>query len=345
MVTAVSVLMPTFEREDLIGDALRSALDQTFEDFVILVGDNSESDATEELIKQMDDPRIVYHRHRPGIGPQNNWLDLVRRAETPLVATLHDDDLWAPNYLETVVPKMLADPSIGMTFTDFWMIDQDGNRLEDYSVTESVRTHRSEIPSGRLDYDPTEGLRLVAVWNAPQPAYAAVVRRDEILAVDFNDEISPLYDIWLSYNLVKSGVGLSYEPARLTSYRVHLGAATSGGFSAAEDRVFARILDECVDAGPIVDEIRNYWSTIRWARATRMMSSDSGSREDSQVEFAAAVEGLSSPRKQLAQLASRSAIVWELLRSCRSLLRLFRARPGDSRYGNGAGAPRLDTKV
>ena len=124
---SVSVIVPTYERPDLLRAALDSALAQTYDDFVILVGDNSESDVCEQLVADIADPRIRYHRNRPGLGPQGNWLDLVARADTPLVASLHDDDVWEPEFLEATVPAMLADDSIAMHFTDFWMIDDSGH--------------------------------------------------------------------------------------------------------------------------------------------------------------------------------------------------------------------------
>lgn len=318
----VTVLVPTYEREDLIGEAIESALAQTYGDLVVHVGDNSESDATENLVRAIDDPRVRYHRNRPGLGAHGNWIDLVARAETPLVATLHDDDVWHPEYLEVVVPPMLDDPSIGMTFTDFWMIDFDGNRLDEHTERESARTHRATLPRGTIDYDLEEGLRLVAVWNAPQPAYAAVLRRDDVLAVEFPPDTDPLYDIWLSYDLVKRGAGIRYEPRRLTYYRVHLGAVSSSGFAAAEDAVFRRILDENRGLGPVTGEITRYWADLRWSRATRLMEADPSTRPDarseSQQELRAAANDLMGQKKAMAWVAGRVAPAWHALRFART---------------------------
>lgn len=315
----VSVVMPTYERPDLLRLALDSALAQELTDIEILIGDNSDSDATEQLVAGYDDDRIRYYRHRPGIGAQPNWVDLVDRARGELIATLHDDDLWDPAFLETVVPPMLADPSIAMTFSDYWIIDIWGNRLQRFTDHESARTHRMELDFGRLDYDRAEGLRMVAVWNAPQPAYAAVVRRDDVLACDFPDAIAPLYDIWLSYQLVSAGKGLRYERRRLTSYRIHGASATSGGFSAAEDEVFGRIIADNLDLPEVVDEIRQYWAELRWSRATRLMNQPTG-QGVSRRELAAAAPDLSGLRRVAAQSAARSELAWNGLR----LLKAFR---------------------
>jgi hypothetical protein len=311
--TAVTVVVPTYQRVDLLAEALRSVLAQTFEDFVVLVGDNSEDDATEELVASLDDPRIRYHRNRPGLGPMANWLDLIERAETDLVASLHDDDTWHPDFLAAMVPPMLGDPSIAMAFNDFWIVDQQGHRLGPHTEIESARTHRASLPRGRIAYDRAQGLRLVAVWNACQPAYAAVLRREAVLSVDYGPDIDPLYDIWLSYNLVKNERGLYYEPRRLTNYRVHTRSLTGAGFGPVEDRVFGRILEENADAGPVVQEIVRYWSSLRWSRATRMMAGGRSACQLSQAELLASVAGLAGLKRVVASTAGRSDLAWRMM--------------------------------
>ncbi len=334
--TTVSVLVPTYERVDLLLEALRSALAQTYEDYVILIGDNSESDDTERAVAAtFDDPRIRYHRNRPPLGPQGNWLDLVARAETPLVASLHDDDVWEPDFLASVVPPMVADPDLAMTFTDYWMIDQDGQRLDAYTEAESERTGRKHLRPGRIDYDHAEGLRLVAVQNAAQPAYAAILRRDAVLDIDFPADTEPLYDIWISYQFVVKGLGLAYDPRRLTRYRVHLGATTSSGFGKAEDAVFARIVDEQAHAGPVVDEIKDYWASLRWARATKLMGQGRLARTGSQRQLREVAEDLHGPKRAAALVGGYVGPAWHALR----LARGARNRIGgqtDARTGLGS---------
>jgi hypothetical protein len=61
-----------------------------------------------------------------------------------------------------------------------------------------------------------EGLRLVVVWGAAQGGFAAVLRRQDILATDVPQDVDPLDDVWLCPQLVSKGVGLAYEPERLT---------------------------------------------------------------------------------------------------------------------------------
>lgn len=317
----LSILMPTFEREGMIGESIASALAQTFDDFVLLIGDNSESDRTEELVASFGDPRIRYHRNRPGLGPMGNWCDLVHRADTELLATLHDDDTWDPTFLEKAVGPMTADREVAMVFCDFWMMDENGRRLVDLTERESARTGRSGAAPGPYTYDRAGGVRLVAVDNAPQPAYAAVIRTDVAQTVEYPSDIEPLYDVWLTYALTQRRAKLFYLDERLTNYRVHAGSETavSPAFATAEDAFFRRVLDDHADAPQLADEVRNYWGWLRWARGTKLMH-HRADRNRSQAEFKMAAADLSGGPKRLAALgAGHSLLAWHAIRTARSL--------------------------
>ncbi len=97
-----SVVIPTYNRRDLVVDAVGSVLRQSFDDFEILVIDNGSTDDTGERIGALSDPRIRYV-WREGSGspaaPRNQGL---RLATGEWVAFLDSDDLWKPNKLEIV---------------------------------------------------------------------------------------------------------------------------------------------------------------------------------------------------------------------------------------------------
>lgn len=307
--------MPTFEREDLIGDSIRSALEQTFDDFVLIIGDNSESDKTEELVRSFDDQRIRYHRNRPGLGPMGNWVDLVERAETPFIATLHDDDTWRTDFLEKTVAPMVADPEIAMVYTDFWIVDKNGERRPELTESESERTGRTAAKTGRVDYTRHEGIKLVAVDNAPQPAYAATVRTSMAKAVTYPEDIEPLYDVWLTYALIMENHPLYYVDERLTNYRVHDASETavSPRFASAEDAFFTRAVSDNIDLPETVAEVRGYWAWLRWARATKLMNDPDGKKR-SQEEFGIAAPHLAPSRRLIATAVANFSPAWHVLR-------------------------------
>lgn len=312
-VTQVSILLPTFERASYLRRAIDSALAQTFTDFKLLIGDNSRTAETEAVVRSYDDPRIEYRRHARNLGSQGNWLELCRLADTPLLATLHDDNVLCPRFLESLAPPMLADPSIAMAFADFQVIDCQDQVLETESAALSERTRRDSLDQGRFCPDTAQGLRLVAVWNSPNPSICGIVTRDAVLQSEFPSSFEPLYDIWLSYQIVRRSGALYYARDKLAKYRVHPRSTTSAGYGEPEDRLFAKILEDNAHAGPVIDEIRQYWSLIRWGRAKRLMD-DTTHREISRRNFSAAAPSLSPARRVLASIAGSSDMGWSLLR-------------------------------
>ncbi|MFN8051604.1 MAG: glycosyltransferase family 2 protein [Acidimicrobiales bacterium] len=314
----VTIILPTFERATYLREAIDSALAQTYGDFVLSIGDNSRNDATEQVVREYDDPRIVYRRHPENLGQQGNWLWLIENATTPYVASLHDDDAWTPEFLERTVPVIDADPTISMVFSDYDLIDGEGRLIPDETAALTASSHRDRLPAGRLDLDLPEALRLVAVWNAPQPAYCAVLRRSAVVATEFPAAIDPVYDIWLSYQIARRGERFAFVPGKLTRYRWHPGSSTTTGWSAPEDEIFSRIICENAGAGDVIHEIQEYWASIRWGRATRMMASTE-MRVPSRIEFKAASPHLPLHKKLVSSMAAQSDLAWDALRMVRSV--------------------------
>lgn len=320
----VTIILPTYERARYLREAIDSALAQTYENFVLSIGDNSRNDETEQVVRSYDDPRIRYRRHPENLGQQGNWLWLIGNAATPYVASLHDDDVWMPDFLERTVPLIDADPSVSMVFGDYDLIDADSRLIPDETEKLSHSSHRDRLPAGTLDLTLPEALRLVAVWNAPQPAYCAVLRRQAVLDTEFPATIDPVYDIWLSYQIARRGERFAYAPGRLTRYRWHPGSSTTTGWSAPEDEIFSRIICEnsgmCPDGSDreVIGEIQDYWASIRWGRAVRMMASPD-TRIPSRIEFQAASHHLPPAKRLVASLAAQSDTTWSAMRQVRNL--------------------------
>ncbi len=60
----VSVIIPTYNRANLVSRAIKSVLNQTYQDFEIIVVDDCSEDNTEEIVKSFNDSRIRYIKHK-----------------------------------------------------------------------------------------------------------------------------------------------------------------------------------------------------------------------------------------------------------------------------------------
>lgn len=124
----VSVIMPTHNRADLIGDGLRSVLAQTFSDFEVVVVDNGSTDGTDRVIVALGDPRIRYFWQPDSGLPANSRNVAIRMARGRYIAFLDSDDLWLPGKLALQVWYMEAHPTVGLTCTNALDFDSNGNR-------------------------------------------------------------------------------------------------------------------------------------------------------------------------------------------------------------------------
>ena len=108
----VSVCLPTYNGADYIEEALRSILNQTYQDFELLVVDDSSSDATLDIVQSFSDPRIQVHRNSERLGIPTNWNRCLELAGGEFMCLFHQDDVMRPENLERKVQLLSADESV-----------------------------------------------------------------------------------------------------------------------------------------------------------------------------------------------------------------------------------------
>lgn len=112
-----SVIIPTFNRAYLIGDAIESVIKQTFSDWELLVVDDGSCDNTKEVITEFicRDARIKYLYKKN--GGQNSALNYgLAYAQGIYVAFLDSDDVWLESKLERVFEKFQSDEKIDCVY-------------------------------------------------------------------------------------------------------------------------------------------------------------------------------------------------------------------------------------
>lgn len=96
----ISVLIPTYNRANLLVRAVESALAQTcFPDEIIVVDDGS-SDNTREIVASLPQEKIRYFRHERNRRCSAAYNSRIAEATGKLVVFSDPDDLWKPDYLE-----------------------------------------------------------------------------------------------------------------------------------------------------------------------------------------------------------------------------------------------------
>ena len=94
-----SIVIPTYNRSDLVSHAIASALAQTFEDFEVVVSDNHSSDDTAAVVARFDDARVRYVKPPEHCPLPDNWEFVRTQARGRFVMLLGDDDALLSNTL------------------------------------------------------------------------------------------------------------------------------------------------------------------------------------------------------------------------------------------------------
>lgn len=125
--TPITVLMPVYNAEKYIHEAVNSILNQTHQDFILMIINDGCTDGTMAIIGSIDDPRIQVINNEENIKlieTLNKGLSLV---ETEFVARMDADDFSFPERLEVQLDFMRAHPEVAACGTWYDNILADGS--------------------------------------------------------------------------------------------------------------------------------------------------------------------------------------------------------------------------
>ena len=120
----VSVVIPTYNREQLIGRSIKSVLSQTYQDFEIIIVDDGSTDNTEEVVSSFNDERIRCVRHGTNKGEAAARNTGIKVARGEYIASQDSDDEWLPGKLAKQIELFENTLSkVGVVYTGFWKIE------------------------------------------------------------------------------------------------------------------------------------------------------------------------------------------------------------------------------
>lgn len=124
----VSIGMPVYNREPYIRAALDGVLNQTYQDFELLISDNASTDKTGEICREYAarDPRIRYVRNATNLGMAGNYNAVFRRAVGEYFRWVAGDDLSAPESLAMCVEVLDQHPDVVLCYPKTGIIDAEG---------------------------------------------------------------------------------------------------------------------------------------------------------------------------------------------------------------------------
>ena len=109
----LSVCLPTYNGAAFIEETLRSILNQSYQDFELVVVDDGSTDNTLEIVQSFSDPRIQLHRNPKRLGIPANWNRCLDLAHGEFVCVFHQDDVMLPENLARKIQLLSADETVG----------------------------------------------------------------------------------------------------------------------------------------------------------------------------------------------------------------------------------------
>ena len=257
MSSAVSVVIPTYNRAELLADAIGSVQRQTFEDWELLVVDDGSTDDTRTVMDGfLADKRIRYVRqeNRGQSAARNLGL---RHARAPLIAFLDSDNRWLPDKLERQMRFLADHPEVDVV----------------YGETERLGSDGSTWPS------PVRERHSGTVWRPLLTKNfinfnTSVVRRERLIAIGGFDEAlrgGEDYDLWLR---LSPDCTFQFLPGVVTQYRIE-GDRVTHNFG----RIFdanRRSIDAFFESNPGLMRPREY-RAVKARLYTRFARSFAGS--------------------------------------------------------------------
>ena len=124
----MSVVMPIYNVQAFVGEAVQSVLDQSFTDFELICVDDGGSDNSMDIVRGFSDERIriVYQANMGLAGARNSG---IAHARADFVALLDSDDVWHRDKLQLHYIHLTANPDVGVSYAGSRLIDRDGQVL------------------------------------------------------------------------------------------------------------------------------------------------------------------------------------------------------------------------
>ncbi len=250
----VSVVIPTYNRADLIGLALESIQRQSFRDYEIVVIDDGSKDGTDAVVAaQAPEARYTWQEN---VGIPEAINVCVRAARGEYIAFLGSDDALLPGALERQVAALDANPNVGMVHGAAWLMDEAGR------LTEVLRPRFANGDYVR------DGLaeRVDLLFTNHIVAPTVMIRRQCFDEAGLFDLRLGLYEDWNMWNRVLKTWDVAYLHQPVTCYRVHGGDAGSI-FHTADPRRLERFRRLCLeealaamDAEVLHKHVRSAWA-------------------------------------------------------------------------------------
>jgi glycosyltransferase involved in cell wall biosynthesis len=201
----VSVVIPAFNHGRYVGEAVQSALDQSYPDLEVIVIDDGSTDNTREVIRGFGDRVRYFHQENRGLAASRNRG--IGESRGDFVAFLDADDLWLPRKLERQLEVFDQHPSARLVYAGVFHVDCGGRVLKEIRP----RHRGATLPQLLLDN--------IVIGSGT----TAVVPRECLRELGGFDERFSVCEDWELWLRIARRYEMDYVDEPLAKYRLHAG--------------------------------------------------------------------------------------------------------------------------
>jgi glycosyltransferase involved in cell wall biosynthesis len=251
----VSVIIPTYNRVELLRETLLSVLSQTFQDYEILVIDDGSTDNTHVMVQNLNSAIRYFYQENQGTAPARNTG--IGYATGDWLAFLDSDDLWKPQKLARQVAELKRSQNQWI-YCDVDLFDQKTRTVQGTYHQRILKPYQGWVAKELLLGDFI-------------PALSTLVHRDVFKEVGLFNSSEWFHEDWEMWLKIASKFPISYVPETLGVYRQHQNKSQSQPLAQLVNN-HEGIIDRAVQFAPAVySRYQKKAKSVNYQRIARMM--------------------------------------------------------------------------
>lgn len=143
----LSIGLPVFNGEIYLEKALNSLINQTFNNYELIISDNASTDRTRDICEEYSskDPRIHYFRNNKNIGATQNWYRVFELSTGEYFASVAHDDVYDQEYMQKCIDVLDSDPSVVVCHTKTSLIDANDCYIGNFDVKVDTTSEKPHV--------------------------------------------------------------------------------------------------------------------------------------------------------------------------------------------------------
>jgi glycosyltransferase involved in cell wall biosynthesis len=155
-----TIIITSFNKEDFLKETIESALNQSYDNFEILIIDDGSTDNSRQTIEEFQHPRITtIFKENEGVIKTRNRA--IQEAKGKYIVQLDGDDILGKDFLKKTIPEIENNPSVGLVYcsTKLFGAKNEIWELGEYSIEKQLTTNQIVITAlfKKDDYLKTNG--------------------------------------------------------------------------------------------------------------------------------------------------------------------------------------------